>query len=384
MTHPIQYFAPLWTYLAKCGDIEPHVFFASRAGLEQTFDSGFGQNVSWDIPLLDGYEHTFCNSRMLPGMRGLAANWPTGLRAYFQRTKFSAALIHGYSTAAAWSGTLAATGTGTPLLIRGDTHSKARVPNARSAMRRIVFQNTYARFVSAAIAIGQWNREFWIENGISPDRTEVATYAVDNDRLRRNLASAPDRARSLRCNWVHAESDVVILFCAKLMQLKRLDLLLRALAHLKTPRAVVVVVGSGPKQDEWEQFAKQLNVRTIWEGFVNQSDLPFYYAAADIQVLPSDHEAWGLVVNEGLACGCPCIVSSVVGAGPDLIERSGAGAVFDSGSVDSLASALCDALDDVTRAAWRSRCASALSGATYESFAAALRRLEERRLLRSV
>ena len=78
-----------------------------------------------------------------------------------------------------------------------------------------------------------------------------------------------------------------------------------------------------------------------FHGFVNQSELPAIYAAADVIALPSDAaETWGLVVNEAMACGVPAVVSDAVGCGPDLIETGQTGAVFPLGDVAGLAKAL--------------------------------------------
>jgi glycosyltransferase involved in cell wall biosynthesis len=69
--------------------------------------------------------------------------------------------------------------------------------------------------------------------------------------------------------------------------------------------------------------------------------MPSIYAAADLLVLPSDHqETWGLVVNEAMACGIPAVVSDAVGCGPDLIETGRTGAVFPLGDIAALAEAV--------------------------------------------
>ena len=206
---------------------------------------------------------------------------------------------------------------------------------------------------------------------------------LNNERIRDAVANSNGQVVQLRRTWTTDEQDVVLLFCAKLIATKRLDLLLHAVAKLNNPHVVLAVVGSGPLESQLKSLAQQLNVRVCWCGFVNQAEIPYYYAAADVQVLPSSFEQWGLVVNEGLACNCPCIVSDVVGAGPDLIANSGAGLIFRSGDIDSLAQALSSALDKATREFWRSRCDLALKCATYDNFAAALRRLQQRGLLAS-
>ena len=82
--------------------------------------------------------------------------------------------------------------------------------------------------------------------------------------------------------------------------------------------------------------------RGVVTGFVNQADLPPYYHAADILVLPSDHETWGLVVNEAMAAGVLPIVSDGVGAAPDLVE--GIGEVYPCGDIAALTESLRRAL----------------------------------------
>ena len=56
-THPIQYNAPAFRSLASNPDLEVHVFYEWEG--PGTLDPEFGQAVKWDVPLLDGYDHTF-------------------------------------------------------------------------------------------------------------------------------------------------------------------------------------------------------------------------------------------------------------------------------------------------------------------------------------
>ena len=77
-------------------------------------------------------------------------------------------------------------------------------------------------------------------------------------------------------------------------------------------------------------------------GFINQSQLPGYYHAADMLVLPSQTETWGLVINEGMAAGVFPVVSDRVGCGDDLV--AGVGEFYPCGDVSSLTAALSRAL----------------------------------------
>jgi glycosyltransferase involved in cell wall biosynthesis len=72
-------------------------------------------------------------------------------------------------------------------------------------------------------------------------------------------------------------------------------------------------------------------------GFVNQQELPSWYAAADMLVLPSDsRETWGLVVNEAMAAGLPVVVSDAAGCSPDLVREGENGFTYPCGNVGAL------------------------------------------------
>jgi glycosyltransferase involved in cell wall biosynthesis len=83
--------------------------------------------------------------------------------------------------------------------------------------------------------------------------------------------------------------------------------------------------------------------------FQNQSLMPRAYAAADLLVLPSQTETWGLAINEALCAARPVIVSDHVGCGPDLVIPYKNGLIFKAGDVESFAAALKEALSDKER-----------------------------------
>jgi glycosyltransferase involved in cell wall biosynthesis len=131
----------------------------------------------------------------------------------------------------------------------------------------------------------------------------------------------------------------VVMFCGKLQPHKRPLDLAEAVAALPSPVSTLFV-GDGP-------LAAELRSRLCAghgavTGFVNQSELPALYRAADILVLPSSDEPWGLVVNEAMAAGALPVVSDRVGAGPDLVH--GLGEVYPCGDVTRLTAALAQAL----------------------------------------
>lgn len=365
-THPIQYQAPLWRALAHSEMISLKVFFASRHGLENSLDPGFGQSFAWDIPLIDGYRHEFLPSVRLPVFGGPVANlFPTGLIKKLKEGDFDAVLVNGYATGAAWSGIQAAWRLRIPVLMRGDTHEHGRIPSIRHYIKRIILPRLLNR-IDGFLAVGSWNREYWRSYGVAEGKMETALFAVDNDFFFRKCVEQDTIVTALRASWNATEEDVVFLYSAKLIPAKSPEILLKAFALLAEPRARLVFVGSGQLESSLKELQKDLKLdRVHWEGFVNQTKLPAYYRAADILVLPSRWEPWGLVVNEAMACGTPCIVSDVVGAGPDLVQSGPTGLIFRHNDPRSLADAMRSALSKENRRQWTKKIPEVIHQATY-------------------
>ncbi len=85
--------------------------------------------------------------------------------------------------------------------------------------------------------------------------------------------------------------------------------------------------------DNREQITDNQKPRASFAGFLNQTQVSNAYVAADCLVLPSDYdETWGLVVNEAMASGLPCIISDRCGCAPDL-GNAGGNAVFSFGNI---------------------------------------------------
>ena len=354
-THPIQYQAPLWRIMAASRDIDLTVFFASRHGVEPSWDPGFGGTFAWDIPTTKGYPHEFLPAVTLPFLQGPVSNkYPKGLTRILRSGDFDGILVHGYATGAAWAGILAGWRLELPVLMQGDTHEHGRdLPPLKKRLKSLILKPLLKR-IDGFRAIGTWNRNYWESYGVPEEKVATSLYAVDNDFFQSQATQQADRTLKLRRKWDAKSDDVVYLFCAKLISVKAPEALLDAFSLLGEPKARLVFVGTGALEGALKGRQEQLHVPHIyWEGFVNQSELPAFYSAADVLVLPSRFEPWGLVVNEAMACGTPCIVSDVVGAGPDLVDGKGTGLSFRHDQPQALAEAMKTAMDPEVRREWQ-------------------------------
>ena len=185
--------------------------------------------------------------------------------------------------------------------------------------------------------------------GIPDDRLVLTPYVVDNEWWIRQAENV-DRGE-VRRGWGVPEDAEVILFCAKLQSWKRPLDALNAFAQAGVTGSHLVFAGEGPLRRVLESRASLLGVaeRVHFLGFVNQSQLPAVYYASDLLLLPSEYDAFGVVVNEAMLCGCPAIVSDRVGAGGDLIRAGQTGYIFPCGNVENLAALLREVLSDRER-----------------------------------
>jgi glycosyltransferase involved in cell wall biosynthesis len=342
-SHPIQYFVPLYRRLAAEPDLDVTVYFCSRVGLEEAYDPGFGRRVKWDVPLTDGYRHQFLpNWRGGGGVDGFFSLVNPRVVAELWRGGYDAVWVHGHNSATNLMAVAAAKLAGVAVLMRGETHLLLRRAGLKKALRGSAMSLFY-RLCDACLAIGTRNAEFYRAHGVGAHKLFTVPYTVDNAFFTEAVARAQTHAGELRRELGVPAGKPLILYASKLMPRKNPHDLLRAF-HLLRERgqeAALAVVGSGSELPRLQEYARRHGLSEVYFcGFRNQSELPHYFAAADVFVLPSEDEPWGLIVNEAMCAGLPVVVSEEVGAVPDLVQPGQNGFTFPAGDVAALADRL--------------------------------------------
>ena len=129
------------------------------------------------------------------------------------------------------------------------------------------------------------------------------------------------------------EGKKTFLFIGRLESVKNVSLLIRAFSKLKkeNPETALFIVGDGSEREWLESLVKSECVQDVYFfGYVVFPRIIEFYKAADVFVLPSSHEPWGLVVNESMTLGLPVVVSSKVGCRQDLVKDGYNGFVFEN------------------------------------------------------
>jgi glycosyltransferase involved in cell wall biosynthesis len=329
--------------MARHPKLDILVAYLSLQGAEKGLDPGFGVEVKWDVPLLDGYPWVRVpNGSLRPRIEHFWGLINPGLWKMVRGGEFDAVVaLAGYAYASFWIALLAAKVDGIPVIFATD--STAIQPRSggglKIGMKKFLLPKIFG--LASVVIVGSTAGKKYVESlGIPEERVVVTPYAVDNDWWRAEAALVDREA--IRRGWQIPGEAPVILFCAKLQPWKRPQDVLRAFARANVGRAFLVFAGDGPLRKELEAEAGALGVaeRVRFFGFVNQSGLPSVYRASDLLVLPSEYEPFGVVVNEAMLCACAIAVSDRVGAGYDLVRHGVNGFVFPCGNVDALADIL--------------------------------------------
>jgi len=336
-THPVQYQVPLFRRMATRAELDLRVAYCTLRGAEAAHDPEFAATVQWDVPLLDGYSWVEVPNRGSGTETFFGLSNP-GLWKLIREGKFDAVLCYvGYRRATFWIAYFAAKTAGAAFLFGTDATTLTPIDRRmwKRSVKRVAWPIVF-RLADQVSVPSTGGRELMRSLGLPDERVTLTPYVVDNDWWLTQAARV-DRA-AVRASWGAAADDAVILFCAKLQTWKRPLDLLQAFAKAKIGKALLVFAGEGPLRSQLESEAAVLGVtqRVRFLGFVNQTQLPGVYTGADLMVLPSLYEAFGVVVNEAMLCGCPVIVSDHVGAARDLIAEGRTGFVYPCGDVGAL------------------------------------------------
>lgn len=346
VSHPIQYQAELLRRIAADPDINLTVLFCSDFSVRAYRDEGFGVAVTWDVPLTEGYRHIFLprwrdNSSPRP-LAPITRGFLRALRGGIDGEPFDALWVHGYSSANALHAILAARLLGLPVLLRAESWLHDRDRSGLKLRLKHMFFDALRSNIAAVLPIGTRNAEYWAHYFGIGFPAFLMPYAVDNAFFLRGAQAAAAHRADLQRELNLDSSRPVILFASKLQTRKHCDHLLDAFLQLDlSPAPTLVIVGDGEEMANLQRRVTASGSPHVrFAGFRNQRELPRFFDLSTVFVLPSRHEAWGLIVNEAMAAGLPVIVSDNMGCASDLVRDGDNGFVYPFGDIAALRQAL--------------------------------------------
>jgi glycosyltransferase involved in cell wall biosynthesis len=365
-SHPVQYHAPVYRALQTQFGIPVTAIYGSDIGAARYRDAEFGVSLAWDTDLLGGYDARFLARTAERGDHGVEKVRARGAGQLLRTLEPRAVMLVGYGSRFDREALYKGWRTHVPLIFRAETtdHSQARTP-VRAWLRDVTLRALYRRF-ARVLYIGQRSLRHYRRLHVPDAKLIFAPYCVETSPFDCDEASRARLRTEVRTDLGLTESDIAVLFAGKISERKGPDLLLGAVRQLPQElrsRMCLCFLGDGQMKAEMQSAAASAPaVRARFLGFQNQTRLSRYYHAADLMVLPSRRgETWGLVVNEAMHHGVPCVVSEAVGCAPDLIRPGITGHVFETGSSASLAGALRESLALLGSADTRHQCRQQVS-----------------------
>jgi glycosyltransferase involved in cell wall biosynthesis len=324
------YRIPLFNALARHPDAELHVVFMAETDPQLRQWRVYKEEIKFSYEVLPSWRKRVggYNALLNRGVgRALSAFAPDVI------------LCGGYNYLASWQALLWAKVHKVPLLLWSESH--------RHELRRVrplveFLKDEFLHRCNGFVVPGQMAREYIRGREIKDDIIFTAPNAVENDLFAAAAADARRNARERRMELTLP--DRYFLFAGRLVREKGVFELLSAYAKLdeQIRRQVgLVFVGDGASRQELEEQAAGISPGVIrFAGFAHREQLAAHYALADVMVLPTYTDTWGLVVNEAMACGSPVILSRAAGCAADLLKENWNGLLIPPRDVPSLASAM--------------------------------------------
>ena len=246
------------------------------------------------------------------------------MRAFAEAQPGGYDLIHSHYWQSGWAGTLLARELDLPHVVMfhtlGEVKNRARFGEAEPKLR-IRHERTIARRATAIVTASSHERQL-LERyyGADTERMHTVPCGIDLE-----LFQPKDRAEA-RARLDLDKDEAVIIWVGRLEKLKGVEILVDAVADLERRDFTLLIVGGDERaaemRAELEAQAEAAGIRANvrFEGAVAHDSLPWYYSAADVCVVPSYYESFGLVAVEAMACGTPVVASRVGGLVSTVID----------------------------------------------------------------
>jgi len=320
------YRIPLFNYISLQKDIKFKV--VALAELEDNRNWEVKKDyIRFDYEILPGW-HWFIWSEK----REVAIHLNKGVFKILFEHKPDVVITSGYDSLAYWQAFLYCKifkkkfilWNGTTLL------STANIKGLRSILKRIIIKGS-----DRYIAYGTKAKEYLEYLGADANKIHVSTNTVDMEYFQNKVMEYRNGEDFIKERELYPKH--LLLYAGQIIRRKGVNQILKALNILRDPDIGLLVVGSGPEEKKLEKFCKENKLQNVFfKEFQQQEILPKYYALADVFILPSFEEVWGLVVNEALASGLYVLSSKYAGASYDLIKEGWNGEIFDPYKVEEI------------------------------------------------
>jgi len=320
------YRIPLFNSLSEFPAVNLHVIFLAETDPILRQWKVYKEEIRFSYEVLPSWRQRIAGYNLLLNR---------GLGRALLAAKPDAILCGGYSYLASWQALWWARNHNVPFFL----WSESNLQDSRKGRAVVeLLKAEFFRQCRGFMVPGKSAAKYLVSHAIEPETIFTAVNAVDNDLFASEAAAARANANRLR-------SDLQLpgryfLFVGRLVEEKGVFELLSAYASLgreMRQQVGMVFAGDGPCRAELEHRSLSISPGLIkFVGFAQREQLASYYALAEMLILPTYSDTWGLVINEGMACGLPVIVSRLAGCSLDLVTDNWNGKIVEPRDVKSL------------------------------------------------
>jgi len=324
------YRIPLFNALAEHPDVDLHVIFLAETDSKLRQWEVYKQEIRFSFEVLPSW-------RKRMGKHNALINF--GVSKALNQSKPDVILCGGYNYIASWQALFWARKKKAAFLLWSESNSQ----DLRSSHLLIEFlKKQFLRRCDGFVVPGTSALDYLRAHHVKVENIFTAPNAVDNNLF----ASAAETARR---NKMFLRRELALperyfLFVGRLVREKGVFELLSAYSNLdENLRAEIglVFVGDGESRRQLEELAISISRGIIkFAGFAQREHLGAYYGLAEMLILPTYTDTWGMVVNEAMACGLPVLVSRVAGCATDLVRENWNGMLVAPRDVPSLEQAM--------------------------------------------
>ena len=342
---------PLFRALANQPGIDLTVWFMSRSARNRRWARATDEDLGFKYEVLPAIEFNYFTRDLFTYIFNYTFPWE------FSRRPFDVLISAGWLDFSTQAGFAIS-----KLLHRKFILWSESTPNEPSWRRSVAVPlvKTMVSGADACVAVGTRSKQYLRALGAREPDVFTAYSTVDVELFQRvSTAARPDRQR--RKTELGIRRGSVLLYCGQFIERKGLRRLIDAFARIKRQYADValMLVGYGPLLTDLQDAVKERGLSDVhFLRHVEVAEMPMLYTLADILILPSTEETWGLVVNEAMACGLAVIVTDKVGSAPDLVRDGSNGFVVPAGDASSLADRAVRLLKDEKLLSQFSACSS--------------------------
>lgn len=211
---------------------------------------------------------------------------------------------------------------------------------------RSLLKYVIVRGADRYIAYGTKAKEYLEYLGAKSENIYISTNTIDTKYFQSKVMKYRNKDSFKRDRKQYPK--YLLLYVGQLIRRKGIIQVLKALDSLSDSEVGLMIVGSGPGENILKEFFKEKNIKNIFfEGLKQQEEIIKYYTIADLFILPSFEEVWGLVINEALASGLYVFGSKYAGASYDLIKKGWNGEIFDPNNIKEFISMIEQAKENI-------------------------------------